>query len=129
MTVNVYDYYHHRFALEEARREARSRDRFWPALLRLRHQVLQGLLGLAVPAAGSAIGVALALLLAFLAPGRHPAPLGPLAVLGAAWGFVLGALVAALVEWLRKRTRLVRAALRGEPLGRHGARQLAARRR
>lgn len=119
MTMNVYDYYRNKAALESVRREIRrSRPRF--PRLRLNFSLRLG--APSAPLAGAVLGLILGLCLGL---STDSAPLVLLVGLGVLWGFMGGT----FVNWARSRGRLVASALRGDPLGNDGLRQLMGTRR
>lgn len=114
--MNVYDHYRHKAAQEQARLEfARSSRR--PGLPKLRFRLGAP----SAPTVGALIGLLCGLLLGLW---DDRAPLALVAGLGVVWGYMGGT----FVDWARYRGRLVASALRGDPLGRRGARELTGRR-
>lgn len=114
MTVNVYDYYRNKAALEKVRLEIR---RSRPLLPRIRLRVT-----LTAPLVGGFLGLLAGFGLALATEG---APMALLLGLGVLWGWMGGT----FVNWARNRGRMVAAALRGEVIGNDGVRQLMGTRR
>lgn len=114
MTVNVYDYYRNKAALEKVRLEVRRSRPVFPKI-RLR-------VTLSAPVVGMFLGLIAGLVLALATEG---APMALLLGLGALWGWMGGM----FVNWARNRGRMVAAALRGEVMRNDGVRQLMGTRR
>lgn len=124
MAINVYDYYENRLALERAGVRVR-RDSSPRGPRRFLRRPTFRLPSPSTRVLGVLLGLASGLALALVPVSGHRPPVALLLLLGAVWGFLGGS----LVDWARDRSRLVAAALRGEPIGREGARRLVDRRR